>query len=221
MDYEIHKMNQPKTDIFSNKFLARQSTAGSSSSRFFYGVSGAVPFEWETRPGKPIKPPTEDVLPPLSPPPAVLAMSLPKPCVNVDDEPKAQRWSKAWLMKKFKKTVASHHKVVGIPRKMFTKKQQYQQHSHDQQQYQQQHYDQQRQSFEFERYDICELSRCYSSSSSFVSTLTSSSTNSFSDHNDKISSNVNVQSKALLRRRPFNCNPRGFNDFIVYFMKRV
>ncbi|CAO2822988.1 unnamed protein product [Amaranthus hypochondriacus] len=216
MDYEIHK-NQPKNDIFSNKFLARQSTAGSSSSRFFYGVSGAVPFEWETRPGKPIKPPTEDVLPPLSPPPAVLAMSLPKPCINVDDEPKAQRWSKAWLIKKFKKTVASHHKVVGIPRKMFTEKQQ----QRYDQQYQQQHHDQQRQSFEFERYDIRELSRCYSSSSSFVSTFTSSSSNSFSDHNEKISSNVNVQSKALLRRKPFNCNRRGFNDFIVYFMKRV
>ncbi|KAF4352948.1 hypothetical protein F8388_008369 [Cannabis sativa] len=48
-----------------------------------------IPFEWEMQPGTPKDPPKEEALPPLSPPPAVLSLGLPKPCIihNIQDQP--------------------------------------------------------------------------------------------------------------------------------------
>ncbi|KAK9697515.1 hypothetical protein RND81_08G042800 [Saponaria officinalis] len=94
-------------EMFSSKILARKSTVNSNSSRFYNRAEEGVPFKWERRPGKPISTKTEDhvVMPPLSPPPALLAMGLPKPCMNFIDgpKPKPRKWSSAWLVKKIKK----------------------------------------------------------------------------------------------------------------------
>ncbi|XP_021725066.1 uncharacterized protein LOC110692369 [Chenopodium quinoa] len=194
----------------SSKILGRQSTVGSCSSRLYYGrpLEGKA-FVWEAQPGKPITPPPDDILPPLSPPPAVLSMNLPKPYFNVeDDEPKAKKWSSAWLVKKLKKTMAGHYnyKVVGIiPRKIIF----YNERKH--------HHEQEQRNFESQRYGHSESARY--SSSSFASTLTSSSANSFRD--DRTSSNVNnLSTKALFRGKAFTCNPKGLSDIVVFLGKK-
>ncbi|GKV47033.1 hypothetical protein SLEP1_g53974 [Rubroshorea leprosula] len=75
--------------FFSNKILSRNYSAGYSS-RIYYRSPEGVPFNWEMQPGTPKDPPKEDNLPPLSPPPAILSLGLPKPCINVE-EPKPPR----------------------------------------------------------------------------------------------------------------------------------
>ncbi|GAB2218275.1 hypothetical protein Droror1_Dr00001495 [Drosera rotundifolia] len=70
-------------DEFCGRILSRKSTIGCSS-RVYYcnGGSEGVPFQWEEQPGKAIHPPERDgnVLPLLSPPPAIQSLSFPKPC---------------------------------------------------------------------------------------------------------------------------------------------
>ncbi|XP_021723728.1 uncharacterized protein LOC110691102 [Chenopodium quinoa] len=203
MDYDLSS---------SSKILGRQSTVGSCSSRLYYGrPPEGKAFVWEAQPGKPITPPPDDILPPLSPPPAVLSMNLPKPYFDVeDDEPKAKKWTSAWLVKKLKKTMQGHYnyKVVGIiPRKIiFYNERKHHHHEHEQR------------IFESQRYDHSESARY--SSSSFASTLTSSSANSFRD--DRSSSNVNnsLSTKALFRGKAFTCNPKGLSDIVVFLGKK-
>lgn len=49
-----------------------------------------MPFEWEREPGTPKELPQATApLPPLSPPPAVLSLSLPKPCMEDSEDEKA------------------------------------------------------------------------------------------------------------------------------------
>ncbi|XP_021836848.1 uncharacterized protein [Spinacia oleracea] len=207
-------------DLYPSKIMERQSTIGSigsCSSRLYYGrLSEGKAFEWEARPGKAITPQPDNILPPLSPPPAVLAMGLPKPCFDVvDDEPKAKKWSSAWLVKKFKKTMTGHYnyKVVGFPRRMFSNNEGNKQQEQKQEQEQDWKFESQR-SYDHHR---CESARY--SSSSFASTLTCSSSNSFRDH-QKTSTNGDIQSKALFRGKPFTCNPRGLSDMVVFFVKK-
>ncbi|KAL9224120.1 hypothetical protein vseg_000188 [Gypsophila vaccaria] len=92
-------------EMFSSKILSRKSTVESNSSRFFNRAEDeGVPFKWERRPGTPILGQPEDVvIPPLSPPPAITAMGLPKPGINVVDGPRPKKWSSAWLVKKIKR----------------------------------------------------------------------------------------------------------------------
>ncbi|CAL1358507.1 unnamed protein product [Linum trigynum] len=79
-------------ETFYNRVISRDSTSSSSaaarcpSSRVFYYRSAAegVPFNWETQPGTPKNPPKEEAIPPISPPPAVLSLSLPKPSIIND-----------------------------------------------------------------------------------------------------------------------------------------
>lgn len=73
-----------------HKTLSRNSSVSSvgCSSRFYYYRNAeGVPFNWEMQPGTTKYPPKEEVIPPLSPPPAVLSSELPKPCF---EQPKAQ-----------------------------------------------------------------------------------------------------------------------------------
>ncbi|KAL9260629.1 putative F-box protein [Drosera capensis] len=89
---EVKLMELPRTtmaslmiqdDEFCCRILSRNSTIGCSSRVYYYnGGSEGVPFEWEEQPGKAIHPPERDgnVLPPLSPPPAIQSLSFPKPC---------------------------------------------------------------------------------------------------------------------------------------------
>ncbi|TYK01355.1 putative OSBP(oxysterol binding protein)-related protein 4B [Cucumis melo var. makuwa] len=73
-----------------NKVISRTSSIGCSSHSIYYSgtANQGVPFKWETQPGTPKDPPPQDLLPPLSPPPAVLSLGVPKPaCI---DQPKSR-----------------------------------------------------------------------------------------------------------------------------------
>ncbi|GAB2291466.1 hypothetical protein Dimus_025721 [Dionaea muscipula] len=93
-------------ESFYSRILSRQSDIGCSS-RVYYstGCSNGVPFQWEKQPGKPINPPDEDnrLPPPLSPPPAVLSLSL---SLSFNEEPKTPRTSSSpWLWLLWKKMI--------------------------------------------------------------------------------------------------------------------
>ncbi|TXG60969.1 hypothetical protein EZV62_012332 [Acer yangbiense] len=85
-------------ELFFNKVLSRNSSNGCSSRILYYRSAEGVPFKWEMQPGTPKDPPTEDILPPLSPPPAVLSLGLPKPCISIE-EPKASMRTKLMFWK--------------------------------------------------------------------------------------------------------------------------
>ncbi|KAK9275029.1 hypothetical protein L1049_022287 [Liquidambar formosana] len=91
-------------ESFHNRIISREASAGFSS-RIYYRSAEGVPFQWETKPGKPKKPPKDDVLPPLSPPPAVQSLGLPKPCVIEETKGLTQLRFSFW--KKSKKTQQS------------------------------------------------------------------------------------------------------------------
>lgn len=58
-------------DKFFSRLLSKESSMANPSLRVYYGgVSGAVPFTWESQPGTPKHPFSEAVLPPLTPPPS-------------------------------------------------------------------------------------------------------------------------------------------------------
>ena len=63
--------------------ISRNSSVGVSSRIFYYyhhrGLDSGVPFKWEMQPGTPINPQPEEIVPPLTPPPALLSRSLTKP----------------------------------------------------------------------------------------------------------------------------------------------
>ncbi|GAY37163.1 hypothetical protein CUMW_026930 [Citrus unshiu] len=85
-------------DFFFNKVLSRGSSVGCSSRELYYiSNTEGVPFKWEMQPGKPKEPPKEDIIPPLSPPPAVLSLGLPKPAI---EEPPSN--NKASILKSIK-----------------------------------------------------------------------------------------------------------------------
>ena len=74
-------------ELFFNRIISRNSSVGCSSRIYYYRSSEGIPFNWEMQPGTPKKPQKEDILPPISPPPAVLSLGLPKPRINIE-EPK-------------------------------------------------------------------------------------------------------------------------------------
>ncbi|KAJ4828145.1 hypothetical protein Tsubulata_005020 [Turnera subulata] len=96
--------------LMNSRLISRNSSVGCSSRIFYYrkGAEG-VPFQWEMQPGKPKDPPREETIPPLSPPPAVLSLGLPKPCFDVE-EPKVSIRSKLKLWKYIKKLQRINYK---------------------------------------------------------------------------------------------------------------
>ncbi|GMJ15591.1 hypothetical protein HRI_005228300 [Hibiscus trionum] len=83
-------MSSCKEEFF-NRIISRTSSIGCSSRIYYYRSSEGIPFNWEMQPGTPKEPRKEDTLPPLSPPPAVLSLGLPKPRIDVADEPKPSK----------------------------------------------------------------------------------------------------------------------------------
>ncbi|CAK7337572.1 unnamed protein product [Dovyalis caffra] len=73
-------------NFFFNRVISRNSSAGCSSRIFYYRSAEGVPFKWEMQPGTPKDPPKEEIIPPLSPPPAVLSLGLPKPCIDIEEQ---------------------------------------------------------------------------------------------------------------------------------------
>lgn len=88
-----------------SQILSRESSVGQSSRIYYYRRAEGVPFQWEKQPGTPKNPPNEDVVPPLSPPPSIQSLGLPKPCfINTDDdEPQESKSLKVWLSNKINK----------------------------------------------------------------------------------------------------------------------
>lgn len=78
-------------DEFFHRVISRDSSVGCSSHIYYYRNSEGVPFEWEMQPGTPKEPPKDEEIPPITPPPAVLSLGLPKPCIN-NEQPKAKAW---------------------------------------------------------------------------------------------------------------------------------
>ncbi|EXB54756.1 hypothetical protein L484_012856 [Morus notabilis] len=95
MGYEIRRVPEVKDQFSFNKMITRNSSVGACSSRIYYYRSAGegIPFQWEMQPGTPKDLPKEEAIPPLSPPPAILSLGLPKPCINFE-EPKPRSRSK-------------------------------------------------------------------------------------------------------------------------------
>lgn len=72
------------------------------SSRISYYRSGeGVPFKWEMQPGVAKEPQKEELVPPLTPPPAILSMGLPKPSImDPEEETSSTRYSRLRFWKK-------------------------------------------------------------------------------------------------------------------------
>lgn len=84
-------------DFENHKILRKDSSVGCSSRIYYPRSSEGVPFQWEMQPGiakAEHAPKTELLLPPLSPPPAILSLGLPKPSFFEDPKPSSSTWSK-------------------------------------------------------------------------------------------------------------------------------
>ncbi|OWM87015.1 uncharacterized protein LOC116189123 [Punica granatum] len=99
-----------KNDLFFNKIISRASSMGCSSrGNYYYRSHEGVPFEWEMEPGTPKDPPRAAApLPPLSPPPAVLSLSLPKPCMEDRDQPRKEFPSSLMRLDAWKKLIKKY-----------------------------------------------------------------------------------------------------------------
>lgn len=90
--------------VFFQRVLSRNSSVGHSSQVSYDRRPEGVPFQWEMQPGTPKNLPTkEHDLPPLSPPPAVVSLGLPRRCISCEDRAKGSAtWSKLKFWKKIK-----------------------------------------------------------------------------------------------------------------------
>ncbi|KAL4342650.1 hypothetical protein GQ457_08G000050 [Hibiscus cannabinus] len=70
------------------RIISKNPSLGYSSRFYYYRSSQGIPFNWEMQPGTPKQPRNQDILPPISPPPALLSLGLPKPRIDVVDERK-------------------------------------------------------------------------------------------------------------------------------------
>ena len=89
-------------NFFIDRVISRNSSVGCSSRIFYYRSAEGVPFKWEMQPGTPRDPPKEEIIPALSPPPAMLSLGLPKPCIDIE-EPKTSMRSRFRFWKHIKK----------------------------------------------------------------------------------------------------------------------
>ncbi|KAM0967051.1 hypothetical protein ACFX1X_023051 [Malus domestica] len=106
--------------LFNRNLLRNSSSPLGCSSRVYYCRSTeGVPFDWEMQPGTPRNPPKEEAIPPISPPPAVLSLGLPKPCIDqqlhTNNKPptsplhRVKFWSKKSKTKKQRKNNLQHN----------------------------------------------------------------------------------------------------------------
>ncbi|KAK7291883.1 hypothetical protein RIF29_07396 [Crotalaria pallida] len=98
MDFDFE--NQRDKSL--SKILARKSSLGCSSRISYYRSGEGVPFNWEMQPGI-AKEPTKEELPPLTPPPALLSLGLPKPCFDLDHPKPSSRSRLRFWNKKAKR----------------------------------------------------------------------------------------------------------------------
>lgn len=105
-DHELQVAEDSSSfNMKNSNILSRNSSVGCSS-RIYYNRSagaGGIPFQWEMQPGTPKNPPPkEEAIPPLSPPPAVLSLGLPKPFISEQEpcKPRRIRFIRFWKKSK-------------------------------------------------------------------------------------------------------------------------
>ena len=90
-----------QSDKSLSKILSRRSSVGCSSRLSYYRSGEGVPFIWEMQPGIAKEAPKE-VLPPLTPPPALLSLGLPKPCIH-EPKPSTKSRLRFWTTKRVRR----------------------------------------------------------------------------------------------------------------------
>ena len=105
MACELRRVFETEDFSLNNKnILSRNTSVGTCSSRIYYYRSAAegIPFQWEMQPGTPKNLPSEEAIPPITPPPAVLSLGFPKPCINEEPPVKPRfkvRLIRFWIKK--------------------------------------------------------------------------------------------------------------------------
>lgn len=183
-------------ELFLNRIESRTSSVGCSSRVYYYRSSeGGVPFEWEMQPGTPKEPPKEEVLPPLSPPPAVISLGLPKPSIN--EEPSKPPMSRPLRLKFWKRSKKYKSKESGGGGESHSK-----------------HVD--------HKLEFCSSDREFMASPPRNSSSSSSSSLSFSKgfYRDA-SSRLQSPAREPLRRPALSCSPWNVSAILVSIARRV
>ncbi|KAJ7979454.1 putative OSBP(Oxysterol binding protein)-related protein 4B [Quillaja saponaria] len=191
-------------DMFLTKILSRNSSVSCSSHIYYYRNPEGVPFKWEMKPGTPINPPKEEALPPLCPPPAILSLGLPKPCIEQHKPSSRPRLIRFW-----KKKCSTRNKQMS--KKL-------QEESHHQQECPIDHnvggLD------TFGGFEFCS-SDCEFSASSRHS-ISSSSSSSFSFTNGPSVRSPSAESLGRdMYKRPLSCSPWNISRILVSVTRRV
>ncbi|KAK8515578.1 hypothetical protein V6N13_139450 [Hibiscus sabdariffa] len=84
------------------RIISKNPSLSYSSRIYYYRSSQGIPFNWEMQPGTPKQPQKEDTLPPISPPPALLSLDFPKPCIDIINERKPSSMMKLRVFKFWK-----------------------------------------------------------------------------------------------------------------------
>ncbi|CAM8995236.1 unnamed protein product [Rhodiola kirilowii] len=107
---ELQSLQICQDDKFLSKLLSRERSITGSSGRaaYYTGISGSVPFTWETQPGTPrtltVSCNKQLETPPLTPPPAYY---------TTDDQAAGRRISSSSRSSRLLKTLFSHSKDAG------------------------------------------------------------------------------------------------------------
>ncbi|KAL3575110.1 hypothetical protein D5086_023211 [Populus alba] len=92
------------------ELFSRDSSVGFSSRRLYYRSAEGVPFKWEMQPGTPKDPSKEEIIPPIRPPPALLGIGLPKPCIDIK-EPKTSMRSRFRKLSRIFESASARHSM--------------------------------------------------------------------------------------------------------------
>ena len=167
-----------------------------------------MPFQWEMQPGTPKDPPKEEILPPLSPPPAVLSIGLPKPCIHDVEEPKISIKSRL----KFWKHIKKIQEIKKLGQERFKGNSNNVNASNGS--------DNKSESFEFCSTDGEFIVSPRNSSLSSSSSSSSSLVLSFSNGRSRKSSRIGSPARDSIQGIN-GCSPWNFSSILVYVAKRV
>ncbi|KAG6705740.1 hypothetical protein I3842_07G195100 [Carya illinoinensis] len=185
-------------DEFNHKILSRNSSVGYSSRIYYHRSTEGVPFKWEMQPGTPKDPPKDEGIPPLIPPPAVLSLGLPKPCIEVQPN-KAKTWPRIrfWNKSKKNKQRSEDHVKAG-PRRC---------------------HDYTTGSDKFERFEFCSSDHEFMTSPR-ISSSSSSSSLSFSNGPSLQSSRLQSPGRDSFRV-PLSCSPWNISTILSSIARHV
>ncbi|XVE98768.1 hypothetical protein REPUB_Repub03eG0137300 [Reevesia pubescens] len=177
-------------ELFFNRIISRNSSVGCSSRIYYYRSSEGIPFNWEMQPGTPKEPQKEDILPPISPPPAVLSLGLPKPCINIEEpKPLMKLRFKFWKQGKKNHGNRKLHQAKGDNLEVIESK--------------------------YSNYEMCSSDDGEFMGSPRISSSSSSSSFSFSNGLSFRSSRLPSPSRELSLDRHYGCSPLNFSSILV------